>query len=356
MKKSSNQTQIPTSPIAMSFNPTRGRLEADVKMAKYSWLRVGGRADYFFRPADEAELIQFLRQKPADLPIEIMGAASNLIIRDGGVRGVVIRIGTGISSITKTGSLSLRVGAGALDMQLARYATIQGISGLEFLIGIPGSVGGAVAMNAGAYDCDMKGILHSIEGVTFEGERKTYLASELEMTYRHTKLPPNFIITYANINGTHLQDKKIIQERMQIISQSRDATQPVRYRTGGSTFKNPVSGLKAWQLIDKAGGRGLKVGDAQMSEMHCNFMINNGNATSQDIELLGENIINLVKEKMGVELEWELIKIGQAADLSLENKNHNLPKSTSKQTLDKIDSMRFLEDVISQNKSGSNEH
>src|SRR5215475_7119967 len=285
----------------------RGRLMANQSLAELTWFRVGGPAKVLFVPEDEADLAYALGQLPRDLPVTVVGLGSNLIVRDGGVPGVVIRLGRGFSDIAVEGT-RLRVGAAVPDGRVTRAAQEAGLAGLAFMRGIPGAVGGALHMNGGAYGRETKDALIEGRGVDRQGNVRVFTNADMHYSYRHCGAPDNVIFTEAQFAGT-LGDPAAIAAEMETITQSREATQPIKSRTGGSTFKNPP-GQKAWQLIDAAGCRGLKVGDAQVSEMHCNFLINLGAATAADIETLGETVRKRVKENSGVELDWEIKRIG----------------------------------------------
>jgi UDP-N-acetylmuramate dehydrogenase len=285
----------------------RGRLLANQPLADLTWFRVGGPAQVLFMPEDEEDLAYFLRGLPPDVPVNTVGLGSNLIVRDGGVEGVVIRLGRGFGAIVVDG-LSIRAGAAVPDVKVARAAQEAGIAGLSFLRGIPGSIGGALRMNGGAYGGETKDVLIEARGVGRAGNIRTYSNAEMNFTYRHCGVADDVIFTQALFAGRP-GDADTIAAEMSKITESREATQPVKSRTGGSTFKNPPS-HKAWQLVDAAGCRGLRVGDAQVSELHCNFLINLGNATAAEIETLGETVRERVKEKSGVELSWEIKRIG----------------------------------------------
>jgi UDP-N-acetylmuramate dehydrogenase len=261
------------------------------------------------RPADAEDLAQFLAELPVDMPVTVLGAASNVIVRDGGVHGVVIRLGRGFGGITVETD-GIVVGAASLDVTVAEHAAAAGLMGLEFLCGIPGSIGGAVAMNAGAYGGDMAGCLDWAEIVTRDGSLCRLAAPELAFAYRHAHLPPGAIVTRARLRAQP-GAPAAIAARMAEIRQSRESTQPVRARTGGSTFRNPPA-MKAWELIDAAGCRGQVRGGAMVSEQHCNFLINTGRATAADIEALGEDVRARVKNMSGVTLEWEIRRMGFA--------------------------------------------
>ncbi len=293
--------------FGISLPALRGRVQAGAPLAPVTWFRVGGAAEILVRPADDADLAEFLRELPLDIPVTAIGAASNLIVRDGGVNGVVVRLmrGFGMVAVEADGIVA---GAAALDMTVAEHAAAAGLAGLEFLSGIPGALGGAVAMNAGAYGGDIAEVLDWVEIVTRSGERLRLSSSELAFAYRHTSLPAGGIVVRARLRA-HRGDPAAIAARVAEIRASREATQPVRARTGGSTFRNPPD-MKAWELIDAADCRGLVRGGAQVSEKHCNFLINTGNATAADIEGLGEEVRRRVHARTGVTLDWEIRRIG----------------------------------------------
>jgi len=286
----------------------RGRYVPDARLAEQTWFRVGGPADILFRPADEDDLAYFLSNKPESVPVTIIGAGSNLLVRDGGLSGVVVRLGRGFSEIRIEEDL-IHVGGGCLDRTVALTCRDAGLGSLEFLVGIPGAIGGAVRMNAGAYGREMKDILVYALAVDPQGGRHRLTPEDLQMTYRHTNLPEGWIVTGAVLRGMKDQDPAEIGAALDAILTEREATQPTRGRTGGSTFKNPES-EKAWKLIDAAGCRGLKMGDAQVSEKHCNFLLNLDQATANDLESLGEEVKRRVYETSGISLEWEIVKIG----------------------------------------------
>ena len=288
--------------------PLRGRVQEQAPLGGLTWFRVGGPADYLVKPASIVDLAQFLAALPESVPVTVIGAASNLIIRDGGIRGVVIRLARGFSTVTVQPD-GLLCGAAALDMTVAEHAAAAGLGGLEFLSGIPGSIGGAVAMNAGAYGSDIKACLDWAEIVTRQGETRRLTAEALHLAYRHSELPPGASVVRARLRAAPA-DPALIAARMAEIRESRAKTQPVRARTGGSTFANPP-GQKAWELIDAAGCRGLVRGGAQVSELHCNFLLNTGEATAADLEGLGEEVRRRVSAATGVTLDWEIKRIGQ---------------------------------------------
>ncbi len=286
----------------------RGQYRFDAPLGKTNWFGVGGNADVLFKPEDVQDLANFIKHKPATLPLTVLGVGSNLIIRDGGIEGVVIRLGRGFTSIELVKDEVL-AGASVLDVHLANVAAQQGRSGLEFFSGIPGTIGGALAMNAGAYGRETADVLLRAEAVTPEGDVVTLMVDDMRYSYRHYNGPEGLIFTRAWFKTTE-DEPKNIHARIAEIQASREATQPIRERTGGSTFQNPPA-QKAWALIDAAGCRGLKVGEAQMSELHCNFMINTGGATAADLEALGEEVRARVLAHSGVQLEWEIKRIGR---------------------------------------------
>ncbi len=285
----------------------RGRMQQSVALGPTTWFRVGGGAEFLVRPADAADLSDLLRKLPLEMPVTVIGAASNLIIRDGGISGVVIKLARGFNDITIEDN-AIIAGAAALDITVAENAAAAGRTGLEFLSGIPGTIGGAVAMNAGAYGGDIANVLDWAEIITRSGELLRLTAHDLSLSYRRSNLPPGAVVIRARLL-THAGDIKTIAARMADIKTSRELTQPTRARTGGSTFANPPD-MKAWELIDAAGCRGLQRGGAQVSELHCNFLLNNGDATAADLEGLGEDVRRRVAESSGVSLHWEIKRIG----------------------------------------------
>jgi len=287
----------------------RGRYTFDAPLAPTTWFRVGGNADVLFKPADLEDLQHFLQQCPATIPVMTIGVASNLLVRDGGVEGVVMRLGGGFAEIEPTGE-QIRVGAAALDVNVALAAQLAGIAGLEFLTGIPGTLGGALRMNAGCYGREIKDVLVSCRALDRRGQLHTLTPADLHLTYRHCGVPDDWIFVDAVLRG-NADTPEAIAARMQDIQAKREASQPIRTRTGGSTFANPP-GESAWKLIDAAGCRGLMVGGAQVSEKHCNFLINTGTASASDLENLGEQVKNRVKATSGIELRWEIRRIGRA--------------------------------------------
>lgn len=295
----------------------RGSLKPDAPLAPITWFRVGGPAEVLFMPADADDLQTFLQGCPADVPVTVIGVGSNLLVRDGGVAGVVIRLGPGFGRIERVGETRLRAGAGVPDVALARAALEAGLSGLEFFRGIPGCVGGALRMNAGAYGRETRDALVEAEALTRSGERVVLKNADFGFAYRRSCVPDDLIFTSALFEGTP-DDRAAIEARMNQITAARADTQPIRSRTGGSTFKNPggaaPEGPKAWKLIDAAGCRGMRRGGAQVSEQHCNFLINTGDATAADLEALGEAVRARVAETSGITLEWEIRRIGREAD------------------------------------------
>ncbi len=287
--------------------PVRGRVRADEPLARFTWFRVGGPAEVLFEPADADDLGAFLSARPDDLPVSVLGGTSNVLVRDGGVPGVVIRFGKPFADIGVDGVV-VKAGAAAADVNVARRAAEAGIAGLEFMVGIPGVVGGALRMNAGAYGTEVKDVLLTCEGVDGRGMPVRYDVAEMGFGYRSSAIADDVIFTAATFRG-EAGDPGTIQARMSDIQTAREASQPVRTRTGGSTFANP-RGLRAWELIDDAGCRGLKIGGAVVSEHHCNFLINTGDATANDLESLGEEVRRRVKENSGVTLEWEIKRVG----------------------------------------------
>jgi UDP-N-acetylmuramate dehydrogenase len=287
----------------------RGRLLANQSLAELTWFRVGGPAQLLFMPEDEADLAYFLKNLDTDIPVTVIGLGSNLIVRDGGIAGAVIRLGRGLSDVAVEG-LNIRAGTAVPDVRVARAAQEAGIAGLSFMRGIPGGAGGALRMNGGAYGRETKDALIEARAVDRHGHIHVLKNSDMHYTYRHCGAPDDYIFTQALFAGER-GDPAVIAAEMDKITESREATQPIKSRTGGSTFKNP-QGYKAWQLIDTAGCRGLRQGNAQVSEMHCNFLINLGGATAADIETLGETVRRRVKENSGVDLEWEIKRIGTA--------------------------------------------
>nr|WP_046022928.1 UDP-N-acetylmuramate dehydrogenase [Magnetospira sp. QH-2] len=287
----------------------RGRLTAEADLSRFSWFKVGGPAEVLFRPADADDLATFLAQRPDDIPLTVIGAGSNLLVRDGGVPGVVVRLGRGFTDIRIEGH-QLIVGSGALDINIALAAQNEGLTGLEFLSGIPGTMGGALRMNAGAYGRELKDILVSCTAIDGQGQRHDATPDDLGFAYRHCAAPEDWLFTEARLQGTP-GDPSEIAARMAEIKSARVDSQPTGARTGGSTFANPAE-IRAWELIDRAGCRGLRRGGAMVSEQHCNFLINCGTATAADLEGLGEEVRRRVRETSGVSLHWEIRRIGNA--------------------------------------------
>jgi len=287
----------------------RGRLVADAPLGPQTWFRTGGPAEVLFRPADVEDLSSFLSSLPGDIAVTVLGVGSNLLVRDGGVKGVVIRLMRGFTAVAVEGH-EVVSGAGALDLNVALTAREHGLAGLEFLSGIPGTIGGAVAMNGGAYGGELSQVLVAAEAVDRAGSVHRVDAAELGFSYRHSAAPADWIFTSARLRATP-GDQLSIARRIAEVDAARTESQP-RSRTGGSTFVNPP-GHKAWELIDRAGCRGLRFGDAQVSEKHCNFLINLGAATAADVEALGEQVRRRVFEQSGVRLEWEIRRIGEPA-------------------------------------------
>jgi UDP-N-acetylmuramate dehydrogenase len=296
-------------PELMSRMPDlRGRLVANQEMAPLTWFRSGGPAQVLFTPTDPEDLAYFLARLPSDLPAYAVGVGSNLIVRDGGFAGVIIRLSPrGFGEVTTAGD-TVRAGAIALDRRVAEVAASASIAGLEFYFGIPGSIGGALRMNAGANGGETKDVLVEATGFTRAGERKVFSNADMKFVYRNSGVEEGVIFTSALFRG-RIADPQVIRQRMNEVQQHREVAQPIREKTGGSTFKNPP-GDSAWKLIDAAGCRGLSVGGAQVSTMHCNFLINTGNATGHDIEALGETVRERVKQNSGIELHWEIKRIG----------------------------------------------
>ena len=290
----------------------RGRLTANVSLADVTWFRAGGPAQILFSPLDEDDLAYFLSRLPSEIPVTVIGLGSNLIVRDGGVPGVVIRLGgKGFGTIAVEDRHRVRAGTAVPDVKVARAAADASIDGLAFFRGIPGSIGGALRMNAGAHGGETTDVLVEARGVDRRGQIRVFSHADMGFTYRHSSAPTDVIFTHALFQGRPGDQATILAE-MDRVTEAREAAQPIRERTGGSTFKNPP-GRKAWQLIDAAGCRGLMMGEAQVSEMHCNFLINRGKARAADIEALGEEVRRRVREHSGVDLDWEIKRIGVAA-------------------------------------------
>ena len=293
--------------------PARGRLSAEAPIGRQTWLGVGGPAEVLFRPADADDLAVFLGALPAHVPVTVIGVGSNLLVRDGGIPGVVIRLGRGFAEVVAAGE-EVRAGAGALDLNIALTAAAAGIAGLEFLSGVPGTLGGGLRMNAGAYGSEIKDVLVTATALDRGGQRRVIPCAAMGLSYRHCGVDPAWIFIEAVLRGRR-DDPAAIARRMEDIRATREATQPIRAHTGGSTFKNPSgknpSGAAAWRLIDAAGCRGLVRGGAMVSQMHANFLINTGTATAADLEGLGEEVRRRVHETSGILLEWEIRRLGR---------------------------------------------
>ena len=287
----------------------RGRLTADAPLGQQTWFATGGAAEVLFRPADVLDLASFLRDLPGDVPVTVLGLGSNVIVRDGGIKGVVVRLMRGFTGVTVEGN-EVVAGAGAPDLNVALTAREHSLTGLEFLSGIPGTIGGAFRTNAGAYGGELAEVLISAEAVDRAGRIFTVTPRELGLSYRHSDAPADWIFTSARLRAAP-GDQLAIARRIAEIDAARTDSQP-RSRTGGSTFANPP-GHKAWELIDRAGCRGLKIGGAQVSDKHTNFLINTGTATASDIEKLGEEVRRRVFDKTGITLDWEIRRLGELA-------------------------------------------
>src|SRR3954470_13606780 len=297
-----------TSDLKAAMPQLRGRLLANQSLAELTWFRVGGPAQVLFTPADEDDLAYFLKHLPKELPVYVVGVGSNLIVRDGGMEGVVIRLSPRAFGETSASGDTVSAGTAALDKRVAETAAAANIAGLEFYFGIPGSIGGALRMNAGANNGETKDVLVEATGIARDGARQSFGNAEMQFAYRNSAVDPSIIFTSARFRG-RIAAPEAIRARMAEVQNHRETAQPIREKTGGSTFKNPP-GKSAWKLIDAAGCRGLRVGGAQVSEMHCNFLINTGTATGHDIETLGETVRARVKENCGIELHWEIKRIG----------------------------------------------
>jgi UDP-N-acetylmuramate dehydrogenase len=296
--------------------PVRGKLLADEQLAPFTWFRVGGPADALFLPKDEDDLAEFLAKLDPLIPVTVLGAASNVIVRDGGIAGVVVRLGPAFGRITTDG-LRVTAGAAALDARVSVAAANAGIAGLEFFSGVPGTIGGALRMNAGCYGAETKDVLVEARALNSRGERVVLSNADFHFTYRHTEADEELIFVEAIFAG-RADEPAAILERIEALKARRETTQPIREKTGGSTFANPdppgtPNQRSSWKLVDEAGMRGAKRGGAQVSELHCNFLLNLGDATAADIEGLGEDVRAAVKAKSGVELRWEIKRIGRPA-------------------------------------------
>lgn len=286
-----------------------GRIKENVPLSKVTWFQVGGPADILFRPTDEADLASFLKNTPEDIPLFTLGVGSNLLVRDSGYRGVVIRLGQGFSNIDLEEDNRVRVGAGAIDLHVARFAADKSLEGAEFLCGIPGGIGGALRMNAGAYGTEISDIFVEAKALDRQGNLHHLSLDDMGFSYRHCDIPSDWVFTEAVLQ-LRPGNPEEIKSRMAEISQSREETQPVKSRTGGSTFANP-EGHKAWQLVDSVGARGLTQGAAQISEKHCNFLINNGGASAADIEAVAEEARRRVFAEHDILLRWEIVRLGE---------------------------------------------
>lgn len=306
--------------LALPLPDIRGRYTMNAPLGSVGWFRTGGTADVLFKPADIEDLQCFMLHCPKNTPITILGLLSNTIIRDAGIEGVVIRLGREFAGIEQIDGETLRVGAAALDANVATFSAEQGIAGLEFLSGVPGSIGGAIAMNAGAYGRETKDILVEAHFVDTHGECRVLTPAQLSMGYRTSHIPEGWLAVGAILRGSK-GNADDIKAHIASIKEKRTATQPIRSQTGGSTFANPKAdelataglpeGTKSWQLVDKVGGRGLMIGGAQMSELHANFMINTGEATAADLENLGDEIRARVQARFGLDLHWEIKRLGR---------------------------------------------
>lgn len=290
----------------------RGRIEANAPLADLTWFRVGGPAEVLFTPADEDDLASMLKATSPEVPVYVIGVGSNLLVRDGGVPGMVIRLGKGFGETTLEPGHRIRTGTAVPDVRVARFALDHSIGGLTFLRGIPGTIGGALRMNGGAYGRETKDVLLEARAVDRRGSLHVLSNADMQYTYRHCGAPEDFIFTQALLQGA-AGEKDEIARAMNEVTERREATQPIKSRTGGSTFKNPP-GHKSWQLIDQAGLRGFAIGPAKVSELHCNFLINEGGATAAQIEELGETIRQRVKTTSGIDLDWEIKRIGIPAE------------------------------------------
>ena len=293
--------------------PVLGELTTDAELSRITWFRVGGPAEVLFRPADRDDLAEFLRAKPADVPVTIIGVGANILVRDGGIPGVLIRLGRAFSTV-RIDCSTVTAGAGASDVNVSITSRNRSVAGLEFLSGIPGTIGAGLRMNAGAYGREMSDVVSAAEAMDGDGEVHTLSPADLGFSYRRSAVPADWIFLSATLEGEPGQ-KHEIAAHMDETNRERNQSQPVKLRTGGSTFVNPA-GHKAWQLIEAAGCRGLVIGGATVSEQHCNFLINTGDATASDLEDLGEEVRRRVKDHSGIELEWEIRRLGVAATMT----------------------------------------
>ncbi len=308
-------TKIDGEALLKKLPEVRGRLLPNAELADFTWFKTGGPAEVLFMPADEADLAAFLKDTPSKIPVYVIGVGSNLLVRDGGVPGVVIRMGRGFNDIKLAGPHQIRAGTAALDMRVAQFALEHSIDLLTFLIGIPGTIGGALRMNGGAHGGETTDVLVQARAVDREGNIKVLQHADMNYTYRHCGAADDLIFTEALFQGK-AGDTVAIQAQMDSHVEHRVNAQPIKSRTGGSTFKNPT-GHKSWQLIDQAGMRGFNIGPAKVSDMHCNFLINEGGATAAQIEELGETVRARVKQNSGVDLEWEIKRIGLTLEQAL---------------------------------------
>jgi len=297
-----------TAKLKAAVPQLRGRLLANQRLSELTWFRVGGPAQVLFTPADEDDLAYFLAHLSSDIAVQVVGVGSNLIVRDGGIPGVVIRLSPRAFGDASVSGDVISAGAAALDKRVAEVAAGANIGGLEFFFGIPGTIGGALRMNAGANGGEAKDVLVEAAGIGRDGKKHIFSNAEMKFVYRNSGVDPSIIFTSARFRGV-IKDAEAIRARMAEVQSHRETAQPIREKTGGSTFKNPP-GHSAWKLIDAAGCRGLRIGGAQVSEMHCNFLINTGDATGHDIETLGETVRERVKANSGIELQWEIKRIG----------------------------------------------
>lgn len=300
--------------VLAQLPPVRGKYIEGAPLKDITWLRVGGPADVLYIPADEADLARFLAETPDEIPVHVLGAGSNTLVRDGGVPGVVIRLGPGFAKTQVLDGNRLRAGAGALDKMVAKAAAKAGLAGLEYLVGVPGTIGGALRMNAGCYDQETSDVIVEAIALDRSGRRIIATPEELAYSYRHCAAPEDWIFTEAVFQGTP-DDPATITQRMDAITARRETTQPIREKTSGSTFANPdppgtPNQRKSWELIDSVGGRGFTVGGAHFSEQHCNFLINDGSASAADLEQVGETVRARVREQHGIDLRWEVRRIG----------------------------------------------
>jgi UDP-N-acetylmuramate dehydrogenase len=296
-------------PLNLTSITKTGALKLNASLAPLSWFRSGGKVDYVFTPETEEELTAFLKRLPLHTPLFVLGLGSNVLVRDGGVEGVVIQLGKGFAKASKEGDKHLRVGAALPDVKVARLAATHGLGGFAFLRGIPGTVGGLLRMNGGAYGRDAQAVVKQVRAIDRSGKVHLLSGEDMGFSYRHSAAHEDFIFTEALLEG-YDKDPHVITQEMQEVAERRNTTQPVNTRTGGSTFKNP-SEARAWELIDSAGCRGLRCGQAHVSHQHCNFLINSGHATSSEIEALGEEVRRRVADHSGVLLEWEIKRIGR---------------------------------------------